>query len=99
TQVAGTVVRTLPDPVRRALAELAREQGVSMFMVLRTALAVLLRAVTGGRDIAIGTPVAGRTQPELDDLVGMFVNTLVLRSDVDPDLAFTALLRADRDTE
>ncbi|WP_228792652.1 amino acid adenylation domain-containing protein [Nocardia cyriacigeorgica] len=99
TQIAGTVQRTLPEPVRAALAELAREQGVSMFMVLRTALAVLLRAVTGGRDIPIGTPVAGRTQTELDDLVGMFVNTLVLRSDVDPALAFTALLRADRDTE
>ncbi|WP_234012214.1 amino acid adenylation domain-containing protein [Nocardia cyriacigeorgica] len=99
TQIAGTVRRTLPEPVRGALAELARQQGVSMFMVLRTALAVLLRAVTGGRDIPIGTPVAGRTQTELDDLVGMFVNTLVLRSDVDPDLAFTTLLRADRDTE
>ncbi len=99
TQRAGTVKFTVPEPIQRALAELGREQGVSMFMVLRSALAVLLRAVTGGRDIVIGTPVAGRTDTKLDELVGMFVNTLVLRSDVDPDRTFAALLRADRDTE
>ncbi|MEU1980659.1 amino acid adenylation domain-containing protein [Nocardia sp. NPDC019395] len=98
-QTAGTVRRSIPVPVRQALAELARAQGVSPFMLLRSALAVLLRAVTGGRDIAIGTPVAGRSDRRLDDLVGMFVNTLVLRSDVDPARAFTELLRADRDTE
>ncbi|WP_083864874.1 non-ribosomal peptide synthetase [Nocardia brevicatena] len=99
TQDAAVVRRTIPAQVARALDELARAQGVGPFMVLRSALAVLLRAVTGGRDIAIGTPVAGRTHSMLDDLVGMFVNTVVLRSEVDPDLAFTALLRADRDTE
>ncbi|WP_431970607.1 amino acid adenylation domain-containing protein [Nocardia sp. bgisy134] len=99
TQQAGTVRFTVPEPVQRALAELARAQGVSLFMVLRSALAVLLRFVTGGRDIVIGTPVAGRTDTKLDELVGMFVNTMVLRSDVDPDRPFVAQLRADRDTE
>ncbi|MFI6042732.1 amino acid adenylation domain-containing protein [Nocardia sp. NPDC051321] len=99
TQRAGAVKFTVPEPVQRALADLGKEQGVSMFMVLRSALAVLLRAVTGGRDIVIGTPVAGRTDTKLDELVGMFVNTLVLRSDVDPDRSFAGLLRADRDTE
>ncbi|WP_280406836.1 non-ribosomal peptide synthetase [Nocardia carnea] len=98
-QTAGTVRCTIPAPTRQALAELARAQGVSPFMLLRSALAVLLRAVTGGRDIAIGTPVAGRADRRLDELVGMFVNTLVLRSEVDPARAFTELLRADRDTE
>ncbi|WP_330254866.1 amino acid adenylation domain-containing protein [Nocardia sp. NBC_00565] len=99
TQQAGTVRFSVPEPVQQALTELAREQGVSMFMVLRSALAVLLRFVTGGRDVVIGTPVAGRTDTKLDELVGMFVNTLVLRSDVDPDSPFATLLRADRDTE
>ncbi|MFG3615660.1 amino acid adenylation domain-containing protein [Nocardia sp. NPDC047654] len=99
TQQAGTVRFTVPEQVQRELAALARERGVSKFMVLRSAFAVLLRCVTGGRDIVIGTPVAGRTDTKLDRLVGMFVNTLVLRSDVDPDRSFTDLLRADRDTE
>ncbi|ONM50128.1 non-ribosomal peptide synthetase [Nocardia donostiensis] len=99
TQEAATVRVEIPETLRYALDDLARRQGVSRFMLLRSALAVLLRAVTGGRDIAIGTPAAGRTDTKLDDLVGMFVNTLVLRSDVDPDRSFAALLLADRDNE
>ncbi|MET7771004.1 amino acid adenylation domain-containing protein [Nocardia sp. NPDC005366] len=99
THAAGTVRLAVPEAVRHGLTRLAAEQGVSLFMVLRSALAVLLRVVTGGRDIVIGTPVAGRSDTQLDELVGMFVNTLVLRSDVDPDSPFASLLRADRDTE
>ena len=45
-----------------------------------SALAVLLAPVGRADDIAIGTPVAGRGEARLDDLVGMFVNTLVLRT-------------------
>ncbi|MEU6562780.1 amino acid adenylation domain-containing protein [Nocardia nova] len=99
TQRAGTVHIEVPDALRDGLDQLTRGHGMSRFMVLRTALAVLLRIVTGGRDIVIGTPVAGRSDTRLDDLVGMFVNTLMLRSDVDPDRAFADLLRADRDGE
>ncbi|MFC4128544.1 amino acid adenylation domain-containing protein [Nocardia rhizosphaerae] len=99
TGAAGTVRCEVPAPLQQAMHELAADAGVSLFMVVRSALAVLLRAVTGGRDIPIGTPVAGRTDIQLDDLVGMFVNTLVLRSDVDPGRSFTELLHADRDDE
>ncbi|MFC8045977.1 amino acid adenylation domain-containing protein [Nocardia sp. NPDC057353] len=99
TQRAGTVRIPLPAGLRAALERLARERGVSPFMVLRSALAVLLRGLTGGRDVVIGTPVAGRSAPELHDLVGMFVNTVVLRSDVDPDAGFTELLAADLGSE
>ncbi|WP_433590320.1 amino acid adenylation domain-containing protein [Nocardia sp. CA-145437] len=96
---AGTVRFEVPEALQRRLAEVARAHGVSLFMVLHSTLAVMLRAVTGGRDIVIGTPVAGRSDTRLDDLVGMFVNTLILRSDVDPDRTFAQLLQADRDTE
>ncbi|MFE3187937.1 amino acid adenylation domain-containing protein [Nocardia sp. NPDC059240] len=96
---AGAVRFEVPEELQRKLADVARSHGVSLFMVLRSTLAVLLRAVTGGRDVVIGTAVAGRTDTRLDDLVGMFVNTLILRSDVDPDRSFAELLQADRDTE
>ncbi|MFD3508855.1 amino acid adenylation domain-containing protein [Nocardia sp. NPDC058666] len=99
TGAAGTVTCQVSAPLQAALDELAGATGVSLFMVVRSALSVLLRSVTGGRDIPIGTPVAGRTDIQLDDLVGMFVNTLVLRSDVDPGRSFTDLLHADRDAE
>ncbi|MBU3062100.1 amino acid adenylation domain-containing protein [Nocardia sp. NEAU-G5] len=99
SQHAGSVRFAVPEEVRRRLDEAARAHGVSAFMVLRSALAVLLRAITGGRDVVVGTPVAGRTDTQLDELVGMFVNTLALRSDVDPDRAFAEQLLADRDGE
>ncbi|NNH69215.1 amino acid adenylation domain-containing protein [Nocardia uniformis] len=99
SQRAAAVRFEVPEALQARLSEIARAHGVSTFMMVRSALAVLLRIVTGGRDIVIGTPVAGRTDTRLDDLVGMFVNTLVLRSDVDPDRHFSELLQADRDTE
>ncbi|WP_410874020.1 amino acid adenylation domain-containing protein [Nocardia sp. A7] len=81
------------------LAGLARAQGVTVFMVVQAALAVLLARLSGTDDIAIGTPIAGRGARELDDLVGMFVNTLVLRSRITESAPFTALLTQTRDTD
>ncbi|MBF6331427.1 non-ribosomal peptide synthetase [Nocardia transvalensis] len=99
THRAGTLRFEVPQTLQRQLDDLARAQGVSLFMVMRSALAVLLRIVTGGRDVLVGTPVAGRGDARLDELVGMFVNTLVLRSQVDPDRSFAEQLHRDRDGE
>ncbi|MGW4636713.1 amino acid adenylation domain-containing protein, partial [Nocardia sp. NPDC004415] len=95
----ATVHRELPPELIGRLDELARRQGTSLFMVMHTALAVLLARLSGSDDIAVGTPIAGRGEQALDDLVGMFVNTLVLRTGVRPGETFTDLLEQSRKTD
>ncbi|WP_439951727.1 amino acid adenylation domain-containing protein [Nocardia harenae] len=95
----GIVPVEIDAETHAALADLAREQGATLFMVVHTALAVLLARLAATDDVAIGTPIAGRAEPGLDDLIGMFVNTLVLRSRIAPHERFTELLTRQRATD
>ncbi|MGW5600891.1 amino acid adenylation domain-containing protein [Streptomyces rochei] len=83
----------------RALVDLADREGASLFMVLHAALGALLTRCGAGEDIVVGTPVAGRTEPALDPLIGLFTNTLVLRADTSGDPAFRDLLARLRTTD
>ncbi|MEV6069940.1 amino acid adenylation domain-containing protein [Nocardia sp. NPDC052001] len=89
----------VPGSTVRGLREVARRHGATMFMVVHAGLSAVLAAVSGGSDIAVGTPVAGRGDARLDDLIGMFVNTLVLRVPVDPAESCDGLLSRVRDID
>nr|WP_280494966.1 amino acid adenylation domain-containing protein [Nocardia farcinica] len=83
---------TVDAELTGALDRVARTHGTTLFTVLHSALAVLLAKLSGGTDICVGVPVAGRGERELDDLVGMFVNTVVLRTEIEAKAGFADLL-------
>ncbi|MET8091481.1 amino acid adenylation domain-containing protein [Micromonospora sp. NPDC005220] len=79
----GDIVRFEIDAaLHHRLAELGRAHRASLFMVLQSAVAVLLCKLGAGQDIPLGSAVAGRGDASLDSLVGCFVNTVVFRNDL-----------------
>ncbi|WP_225830732.1 non-ribosomal peptide synthetase [Streptomyces sp. NK08204] len=95
----GEVVRfSVPAEVAARARAVSAENGTSLFMTLLAVFQLLLARYSGQRDIAVGTPIAGRNHAETEDLIGCFVNTLVLRTDLSGDPAFTELLDRVKDT-
>jgi mycobactin peptide synthetase MbtE len=82
---------------RAKLVGLTRELGVTEFMLLQAAVAVALHKAGEGVDIPLGTPVAGRTEPELDQLIGFFINIVVLRNDLAGNPTLREVLRRARE--
>ncbi|MFE7589701.1 amino acid adenylation domain-containing protein [Kitasatospora sp. NPDC057512] len=87
---------TIPGPLVLRLREVGAQESATLFMVLLTALNVLLARWSGQRDIVVGTSTIGRSRPELWGLLGFFNNTVALRSDLSGDPGFRELLRRVR---
>jgi amino acid adenylation domain-containing protein len=86
----------IPKEHVHALKQLSRSQGVTLYMTLLSSFNVLLHQYTQSDDICVGTPIANRTRPALEKLIGFFVNTLALRTDLSGNPSFTDLMQRVR---
>lgn len=86
----------VPEEVKDGLKELARKEEASLFYILVAALDALFHHLSGQEDFAIGSPVLGRNQRDLEPLIGLFLNYLPLRADLSGDPTFRELLRRTR---
>ncbi|MBB5080139.1 non-ribosomal peptide synthetase [Nonomuraea endophytica] len=83
----------LSDETARGLAELARAQGASLYMVLLAGVHALLYRYSGRGDVTTGASSSTRREP----VIGPFFNMLVLPGDVSANPAFTELVGRVRD--
>ncbi|HEX2188606.1 MAG TPA: amino acid adenylation domain-containing protein, partial [Longimicrobiaceae bacterium] len=88
----------IPAGAARALRELARGEGTTLFMALLAGWQALLGRYAGQDDVVVGTPIAGRTRAETEGLIGFFVNMLALRTDLAGEPTGAGLLRRVRET-
>lgn len=88
----ATETRSLPSELAESVRRFAQREGATSFMTMLTAFAALLHRYTGRVDIVIGSPIAGRSRPELESLIGLFINTLALRVDLSGDPTVRELL-------
>ncbi|MEX0916344.1 MAG: amino acid adenylation domain-containing protein [Wenzhouxiangellaceae bacterium] len=79
-----------------ALKQLCQTHDVTLFMLLQTAFALLVARYSNEQDVVMGTPIAGRTHGDTENLIGFFVNTLALRTWVDGRESFADLLAANK---
>ncbi|HJP93403.1 MAG TPA: amino acid adenylation domain-containing protein [Pyrinomonadaceae bacterium] len=88
----------LSQKTTEALKELSRREGATLFMTILAAYETLLFRYTGQENIIVGTPVAGRSSAEIENLIGFFVNTLPLKTSLSGNLTFEELLAGIRET-
>ena len=80
------------------LNDYSRQRGVTLFMTLLAGFQAMLARYSNQEDIAVGTPIANRNRPELEEMIGFFTNTLVMRTRFSDDLSFDDLVARVRET-
>ena len=96
---AGAVVtQQLDAGLRDRVQELCRCTGATEYMVLLSALMVLLGKYSRQEDIIVGSPVSGRVHHDTEQMVGMFVNTLAMRGKPEADKAYADFLGEIKET-
>ncbi len=94
TFAAGAIGTTIDASLADALRQLAAQRGTTVFAVLLAAYAVVLARLTGSDDLLIAVPMAARTRPETESVVGLFMNTVPIRIRIDRDTTLSDLVRS-----
>jgi non-ribosomal peptide synthetase component F/acyl carrier protein len=89
---------TISASLYQSIRSLSQREGATPFMTLLAIFQTLLFRHTGEVDLVIGTPIANRTKPQLENLIGLFVNTLIIRADLSGEPTFLELLARVRET-
>jgi len=88
----------LPASLIERLKQFSAERNVTVFMTLLACFQILLSRYSGQTDIAVGSPIANRTQSAVEPIIGSFVNTLVVRIDLSGNPTFEEMLALVRET-
>ncbi|MCA0756969.1 amino acid adenylation domain-containing protein [Paenibacillus sp. N4] len=83
---------SISPELKEAAAGFSREEGVTLFMTLFAAYQTLLYRYSGQDDLVVGTPIAGRNQAGMENLIGFVANTLALRSRIGEGWSFRQLV-------
>ena len=83
----------LPRDLTQSLKNFSGAQGTTLFMTLIAAFTVLLGRYSGQEDFCVGTPIANRTEANLEPMIGLFINSLALRADLSGSPTFIDLLQ------
>uniref|UniRef100_UPI000480C772 condensation domain-containing protein n=1 Tax=Aquimarina muelleri TaxID=279356 RepID=UPI000480C772 len=98
SSAGASVSFEIDQELSASLQSLYQSEGVTPFMFLLSAFKVMLSRYSGQEDICVGTPIANRTQSELEGMIGFFVNTLAFRSDLSGNPSFKELLKQVKET-
>ncbi len=88
TGQGGITEFSVKEETYSKLKDLCKNHSLSPFLFLLSVMNLYLYKYTGEKDILIGTPIAGRSRQEFEDVSGYFVNSLVLRNKLDENLSF-----------
>ena len=94
----GSVKFSLNRGLTEKLRTISKETGATLYMVLLSAVDILLSKYTGQEDIIVGSPIAGRLHADLENIIGVFVNTLAMRSYPESDKIYMEFLNEVKNT-
>jgi amino acid adenylation domain-containing protein len=97
TYNGDTITHTLTKAFLEKLKTFSKEHDVTLFMTLMTGINALLHRYTAQDDIIIGTPIAGREHPDLENQMGLYLNTLAIRTQFKEGSSFLDLVAVQKE--